>query len=178
MPAHKRTRSGLRRSFQREQIADDLTIRENLQVILDVVPGSASDKRADIERALETTGLASRATTLAGSLNTYERRLADVARCLVGKPKIVMFDEPGGGLTREEAGHLGDLILKVPELTGATTLVIDHDVDLISRICSETLVLDFGKVIAEGPPDTIMTDPHVTSVYLGPDESQDAEAGA
>ncbi|MCB1382135.1 MAG: ATP-binding cassette domain-containing protein [Notoacmeibacter sp.] len=170
MPAHKRTRSGLRRSFQREQIADDLTIRENLQVILDVVPGSASDKRADIERALETTGLASRATTLAGSLNTYERRLADVARCLVGKPKIVMFDEPGGGLTREEAGHLGDLILKVPELTGATTLVIDHDVDLISRICSETLVLDFGKRIAFGDTRAVLADPRVKSAYLGIEE--------
>jgi len=167
LPAHKRTRWGLRRSFQREQIADDLTIAENLRVILDATPGSRADKRADLDRALEATGLTTRADTLAGGLNTFERRLTDVARCLVGTPKIVMFDEPGGGLSRDEAGRLGDLILKVPELTGATVLVIDHDVDLIERICAETLVLDFGKRIAFGPTRAVLDDPHVKAAYLG-----------
>ncbi|MCB1427987.1 MAG: ATP-binding cassette domain-containing protein [Nitratireductor sp.] len=173
MSAHARTRWGLRRSFQREQIADDLTVLENLQVILDVVPGGRVEKRADLERALEMTGLAAQAGTLAGTLNTYERRLADIARCLVGKPKIVMFDEPGGGLTREEAGHLGDLILKVPNATGATTLVIDHDVDLISRICAETLVLDFGKRIAFGETRAVLADPRVKAAYLGIEEVEE-----
>lgn len=170
MAAHKRTRWGLRRSFQREQIADDLTIAENLKVILDATPGSRADKRADVERALDVTGLADRADTPAGGLNTFERRLTDVARCLVGRPKIVMFDEPGGGLSREEAGRLGDLILRVPEVTGATVLVIDHDVDLIERICTETLVLDFGKRIALGKTREVLEDPHVKAAYLGIEE--------
>ncbi|MBX3525462.1 MAG: ABC transporter ATP-binding protein [Rhodoblastus sp.] len=170
LPAYKRTRWGLRRSFQREQIADDLSILDNLKVILDVTPGARAQKLADAEQALEATGLAPRAHTMAGELNTFERRLVDVARCLVGKPKIVMFDEPGGGLSREEAARLGDLILKVPEITGATTLVIDHDVDLISRICAETLVLDFGKRIAFGETAAVLGDPKVKAAYLGVEE--------
>lgn len=170
LPAHKRTRWGLRRSFQREQIADDLTIAENLQILLDTTPGSSTSKRADLEQALEVVGLSARANELCGALTTFERRLTDVARCLVGKPKIVMFDEPGGGLSREEAGRLGDLILKVPEVTGATTLVIDHDVDLIARICAQTLVLDFGKRIAFGDTRAVLDDPKVKAAYLGIEE--------
>lgn len=170
LPAHKRTRWGLRRSFQREQIADDLTVADNLRVIQDGLAGSRAEKRADIEQALDATGLTDRANTPALHLNMFERRLADVARCLVGKPKIVMFDEPGGGLSREEAGQLGDLILQVHELTGATTLVIDHDVDLIERICAETLVLDFGKRIAFGPTRQVLDDPKVQAAYLGIEE--------
>ena len=170
LPPHRRTRWGLRRSFQKEQIADDLTIAENLRILLDATPGSRAEKRNDLERALEVTGLAPRAEELCGGLTTFERRLTDVARCLVGKPKIVMFDEPGGGLSREEANRLGDLILKVPEVTGATTLVIDHDVDLIARICSQTLVLDFGRRIAFGDTRAVLEDPKVKAAYLGIEE--------
>ncbi|WP_421703796.1 ABC transporter ATP-binding protein [Aliiroseovarius sp.] len=170
MPPHKRCRWGLRRSFQREQIADDLSVEANLQVIQDGVPGSRAVKRADRERALEVCGLTDRRDVLASQLNTFERRLTDVARCLVGRPKIVMFDEPGGGLSRDEANRLGDLILKVHELTGASTLVIDHDVDLIERICAETLVLDFGKRIAFGPTRKVLDDPKVKAAYLGIEE--------
>jgi branched-chain amino acid transport system ATP-binding protein len=171
LPAYKRARWGLRRSFQREQIADDLSVVENLQAMLDALGGSRADKRADIERALATTGLQAIAERPGGALNTFERRLVDVARCLVGKPRIVMFDEPGGGLSREEAARLGDLILKVHDLTGAITLVIDHDVDLIARICAETLVLDFGKRIAFGETRAVLNDPRVKAAYLGVEEA-------
>ncbi|MEZ5652364.1 MAG: ATP-binding cassette domain-containing protein [Burkholderiaceae bacterium] len=171
LPAHRRARWGLRRSFQREQIADDLTVAENLRVILDSLPGSSAGKRDDLARALHATGLAARADTIAGELNTYERRLTDVARCLVGKPRIVMFDEPAGGMSRDETDHLGNLILQVPELTGATVLVIDHDVELITRICRDTLVLDFGKRIAFGETQAVLADPRVKSAYLGIEEA-------
>lgn len=170
LAAHKRARWGLRRSFQKEQIADDLTVADNLRVILDGLSSSQADKRADLDRALEVTGLISRANSPAHELNAFERRLTDVARCIVGKPRIVMFDEPGGGLSREEAGRLGDLILQVHDLTGATTLVIDHDVDLIERICVDTLVLDFGKRIAFGPTREVLDDPKVQAAYLGIEE--------
>jgi len=164
---HRRTRWGLRRSFQREQIADDLTVRDNLRVMLDAWSATAAAKSQEIDRALDLVGLTAQADQLAGVLNTYERRLVDIGRCVVGKPKIVMFDEPGGGLSREETQRLGDLILKVPQVTQAITLVIDHDVDLIARICTETLVLDFGKRIAFGPTDQVLQDPKVKSAYLG-----------
>ncbi|HEY8905913.1 MAG TPA: ATP-binding cassette domain-containing protein [Rhodoferax sp.] len=167
---YQRTRWGLRRSFQREQLADDLSVLDNLRVLLDALPGSRSDKAADMDRALQVTGLASRAGELAATLNTYERRLTDVARCLVGRPRIVMFDEPAGGLTPEETQHLGELIVQVNRLTGASVLVIDHDVDMITRICEETLVLDFGRRIAMGKTATVLADPRVQAAYLGLEE--------
>ena len=165
-----RTRWGLRRSFQREQIAPDLSVLDNLRVIQDHVAGSRADKRAELAEAIKVAGLQGYEHRLAGELNTFERRLTDIARCLIGKPKIVMLDEPGGGLTRDEAGHLGELILQIPEYTEATTLVIDHDVDLIKHICSETLVLDFGKRIAFGETQAVLDDPKVQAAYLGIEE--------
>lgn len=167
LPAHKRTRWGLRRSFQREQIADDLTVEENLKVILDALPISRAEKRRQIDMALEATGLSAHVHENAASLTTYERRLTDIARCIIGNPKIVMLDEPGGGLSRAETEKLGTVIQKIPKMIDAVTLVIDHDVDLIRTICSDTLVLDFGKRIAFGETNAVLEDPHVKAAYLG-----------
>jgi branched-chain amino acid transport system ATP-binding protein len=116
---------------------------------------------------LDVVGLVDRAQKPGGALTGYERRLTDVARCMVGKPRLVMFDEPAGGLSVEETRALGDLILRIHGLTGAQTLVIDHDVELINRICAETLVLDFGRRIAFGPTADVLADPKVKAAYLG-----------
>jgi ABC-type branched-subunit amino acid transport system ATPase component len=167
---HQRARWGLRRSFQREQIADDLSVIDNLRVMLDTLPGSSKQKMEEAEKALAVCGLESQASLLAATLNTYERRRVDIARCLVGQPKIVMLDEPAGGLTQDETRHLGELILKIHPLTGASILLIDHDVDLISRICEQTLVLDFGRRIALGPTQQVLEDPKVQAAYLGIEE--------
>lgn len=167
MPPHRRARWGLRRSFQKEQIADDLSVADNVRVLLDSLPGSRSMKRADLAHALDVAGLAGKAQVLGRDLNTFERRLADVARCLVGRPRLVVFDEPAGGLGADETTRLGDLIVDIHRLTGAMTLVIDHDVGLISRICSDILVLDFGKRIAFGPTGETLSDPRVRVAYLG-----------
>lgn len=172
LAAHRRTRWGLRRSFQREQIADDLTIEENLRVILDTLPMKQAEKRDDIARALAVTGLEARRDQRAASLATFDRRLVDIARCLVGHPRILMFDEPGGGMSREETERLGRVLGRIPELTDATTLVIDHDVDLIRAICGDTLVLDFGRRIAFGPTDVVLDDPRVKAAYLGIGETE------
>lgn len=127
----------------------------------------ASWKVAEVERMLKLVGLEHRAKVLGSELNTFERRLTDVAKCLVGKPRIVMFDEPAGGLSVDETKQLAALIHKIHPETGAQTLVIDHDVDLIRDICLETLVLDFGKRIAFGPTDEVLSDPAVKAAYLG-----------
>jgi branched-chain amino acid transport system ATP-binding protein len=168
LPPHKRSQRGLRRSFQKEQIADDLTVFDNVLVQLDHVPGgSGRAKRAEAAHMLEVVGLAGHADKIGADLTGFERRLTDVARCLVGRPKLILFDEPAGGLTVEETVKLGDLILGIHEMIGAQTLVIDHDVDLISRVCSETLVLDFGRRIALGPTADVLADPKVKAAYLG-----------
>jgi branched-chain amino acid transport system ATP-binding protein len=167
MPPHQRARWGLRRSFQREQIADDLTVVENLWAIADNLSGSRSSKAADIAAALEFTGITAIADKIGAKLNSFERRLCDLARCITGNPRLIMLDEPAGGLTVEETAQLGDLITRIPSLGQAQVLVIDHDVDLIARICVETLVLDFGRRIAFGPTASVLADPAVKAAYLG-----------
>lgn len=124
-------------------------------------------KVAEVERMLKLVGLEHRAQVMGAELNTFERRLTDIAKCLVGRPRVVMFDEPAGGLSVDETHQLAALIRKIHPETGAQTLVIDHDVDLIRDICVETLVLDFGKRIAFGPTDAVLNDPAVKAAYLG-----------
>lgn len=167
---YKRAHWGLRRSFQKEEIADDLTVAENVLVQVDHSAQAAARKRQEVSRVLEVVGMADRANKSGALLNSFERRLTDIAKCLVGSPKLIMFDEPAGGLSVEETARLGDLIMGIHAQTGAQTLVIDHDVDLIARICSETLVLDFGKKIAFGPTPDVLSDPKVKAAYLGTEE--------
>ena len=169
-PPHKRAHMGLRRSFQKEQIADDLTVFENVLVQLDHRIGGVAAKRAEVARMIAYVGLTDLASTPGALLSGFERRLTDVARCLVGDPKLIMFDEPAGGMSVEETRKLGDLILGIHALTGAQTLVIDHDVELIARVCSQTLVLDFGRRIAFGPTADVLADPRVKAAYLGTEE--------
>lgn len=167
---HKRAQKGLRRSFQKEQIADDLTVLENVLVQTDWSFTNPRAKRDEAMQMLQTVGLADRAHKIGAALSGFERRLTDVARCMVGKPRLIMFDEPAGGLSVEETHRLGDLILQIHGITGAQTVIIDHDVDLISRICVETLVLDFGRRIALGPTAAVLADPKVKAAYLGTEE--------
>ncbi len=167
---HKRAHRGLRRSFQKEQIADDLTVLENVLVQTDWSLTNARAKRAEAMEMLEVVGLADRAAKLGAALSGFERRLTDVARCMVGQPHLIMFDEPAGGMSVEETSRLGDLILQIHSHTGAQTVIIDHDVELIRRICAETLVLDFGRRIAFGPTAEVLADPKVKAAYLGTEE--------
>ncbi|MCF8511099.1 MAG: ATP-binding cassette domain-containing protein [Rhodobacteraceae bacterium] len=167
---HRRAQKGLRRSFQKEQIADDLTVLENVLVQTDWSLTGWSAKRAEAMDMLAVVGLADRADKIGGALSGFERRLTDVARCMVGKPHLIMFDEPAGGLSVDETRQLGDLIVQIHTLTGAQTVIIDHDVELISRICAETLVLDFGRRIAFGPTADVLADPRVKAAYLGTEE--------
>ena len=170
LPPHKRAHKGLRRSFQKEQIADDLTVLENVLVQTDWSFTNPAAKRAEALAMLEAVGLADRAGKMGAALSGFERRLTDVARCMVGKPRLIMFDEPAGGLSVAETARLGDLVLQIHGLTGAQVVIIDHDVDLIARICSETLVLDFGRRIAFGPTAGVLADPKVKAAYLGTEE--------
>ena len=167
MAPHKRPRWGLRRSFQREQIADDLTVTDNLLSLADNLSSSWAESRTDVARALDFVGITPMAGRMGSTLNTYERRLTDLARCLVGQPRLIMLDEPAGGLTVAESAHLGDIILSISDFCPAQVLVIDHDVDLIARICAQTLVLDFGRRIAFGPTAEVLADPAVKAAYLG-----------
>jgi branched-chain amino acid transport system permease protein len=176
MAPFQRSRWGLRRSFQKEEVADDLTVSENIVAQIDTDRTPAAEKHEQVSRALEFVGLSHRSDVLGRNLNTFERRLTDIAKCVVGQPRLIMFDEPAGGMSVDETNRLGDLILQIHEFCGAQVLVIDHDVELITRICEETLVLDFGEKIAFGSTSDVLSDDRVRSAYLGLD-NETAEEG-
>jgi branched-chain amino acid transport system ATP-binding protein len=171
MPAHRRARWGLRRTFQTEQVVDDLSLADNVRVVLDALPGP---QRRDWARqtgdALDFVGLAPRAQAMGASLNAFERRMAELAKALVGSPKVVLLDEPAAGLRDDEVDVLRRAILGVHERYGAVTLLIEHDVDLIASSCSSTAVLDFGELLAFGPTAEVLKDERVKAAYLGVEE--------
>ncbi|MCY1523817.1 Lipopolysaccharide export system ATP-binding protein LptB [compost metagenome] len=93
--------------------------------------------------------------------------MLELAKSLVGAPKLLLLDEPGAGLTEQEAGVLRRTIGAVHAFCGAQVLLIDHDVDLIAATCTQTLVLDFGRRLALGPTREVLDDPAVRKAYLG-----------
>jgi ABC-type branched-subunit amino acid transport system ATPase component len=164
---HKRAAFGIRRTFQNEQVVENLTAGENVAAVLDNVPTDGRPRRELIEAALEFVGLASKRSVLGHSLNAYQRRMLEIARATVGAPRLVMMDEPGAGLAQHESEHLRDIIKQIYDYCGAQVLLVDHDVDLIAATCTATLVLDFGSAIAYGPTQDVLADPKVRAAYLG-----------
>ncbi len=167
MPPHKRTRWGVARSFQKVQTVFDLTVEEHLNTVLDAKGASGQLREKAIVRALNFVGLAAQRKTLGVDLNPYHRRMTEIAKCLVGAPRIILLDEPGGGLSESEMLELRRIILGIHPEFGAQILLVDHDVDLIRDVCTSTVVLDFGKLIAFGPTEEVLQDEVVKAAYLG-----------
>ncbi|MFS8046626.1 ABC transporter ATP-binding protein [Rhizobium sp. BR 314] len=162
----QRVRAGLRRSFQTEQVVEDLTVAGNISAIADHVV-SVGHRSGAVDQALAFVGLTSVAYCLGQSLNLFQRRLVELAKCLIGNPKLILLDEPAAGLTEEEGKAFRELVLRIPAEFRAQVLIIDHDVDLIRSMCSETMVLDYGKLLALGPTHAVLADPNVRRAYLG-----------
>jgi branched-chain amino acid transport system ATP-binding protein len=168
MAAHKRAGLGLRRTFQTDQIADDLTLWQNVQAIADHA-GYASRTEADegVRRTIAYVGLGKRIHRRGSDLSTEERHLAEIAKALIGRPRLVMLDEPGAGLSESESTHLQDVIRGIHGYCGAQVFLIDHDVALIADCCEQTMVLDFGRLIAVGPTAQVLEQPEVRRAYVG-----------
>ena len=172
--AHRRAAFGVRRTFQTEQVVENLTVWDNIAAVLDNVPTGGRDRDELMAAALGYVDLLPSACRLGGELNACDRRMVEIARAVVGAPRLVMMDEPGAGLSQTETERLRRVIVGIPEFCGAQVLLVDHDVDLISATCSSTLVLDFGSLIACGPTAAVMTDSKVRAAYLG---AADDDAG-
>jgi len=173
---HERPNKGLRRTFQTDQIADDLTLWQNVEAIADHAKfESKKEASAAVERAIDYVGLNHRIHRLGSSLSTAERHLAEIAKTLIGKPKLVMLDEPGAGMSDTESRDLAAVIRGIPEFCGAQVFLIDHDVALIDACCEQTMVLDFGRLLAKGRTAEVLSDPLVRKAYLGEfDEFQES----
>ncbi len=168
VPAHQRADLGLRRTFQTDQIAEDLTLLENVQAIADhAIFDSREAMKKAVLGAIDFVGLSHRLHRKGSDLSTEERHLAEIAKALIGNPKLVMLDEPGAGMSESESEHLQKVIKGIPGYCKAQVFLIDHDVDLISACCHETMVLDFGKLLALGPTLEVLKKPEVQQAYLG-----------
>jgi branched-chain amino acid transport system ATP-binding protein len=170
MADFRRARWGLRRTFQTEMAIEQLSIYDNVAMIHEHSGAKRSSRRADVLTALDFVGLTVPPKTKVGGLNARERRLVEIARAVVGQPKLVLLDEPAAGLPEEETGHLSQVIRKIPDAFGALTILVDHDMSLVSNCCATTAVLDFGKLIALGPTADVLRDEQVMKAYLGTEE--------
>jgi branched-chain amino acid transport system ATP-binding protein len=163
----RRVAIGLRRTFQQELVVDELTAMENIQAIADHVSADRASARREVASALDFVGLGEKRNTLGRQLNLFERRMVEIGKTLIGRPRAILMDEPGAGLNEAETEKLRRLLVEIPSAFNTQLILIDHDADLISSVCVETLVLDFGKRLAMGPTRAVLDDPVVRRAYLG-----------
>jgi len=174
MADYRRARWGLRRTFQTEQAIEELSLYDNVAMVQEHSANGGSNRSEDVLGALDFVGLGDfEPATQVGTLGARERRLVEIARAVVGKPKIVLLDEPAAGLPDEETEHMGNVIKLIPERMGALVILVDHDMSLVSACCEVTSVLDFGKLIASGPTAEVLRDEHVVKAYLGTAEVEE-----
>jgi ABC-type branched-subunit amino acid transport system ATPase component/ABC-type branched-subunit amino acid transport system permease subunit len=193
MSPEKRSRLGLSRSFQDARMFGSLTVHEAIAVALDREldvkdPLAAALNLPDVTRAerrlakrvdelIDMMGLSAFRDKFVSELSTGSRRIVDLA-CQVGMhPKVILFDEPSSGIAQRETEALAPLLLGIRERTGASLLVIEHDMPLITAISDRLLALDLGRVVAEGSADEVLNDAHVVASYLGTDRSTIARSG-
>jgi ABC-type branched-subunit amino acid transport system ATPase component len=170
MTDFRRARWGLRRTFQTEQAIANLSVFENVLILHEHTGGSRRNRRQDVMAAIAFVGLEREAHKQVGLLRAGQRRLVEIARAVVGTPRVVLLDEPGAGLPDEETEQLGRAIHRIPEETGALVVLVDHDMSLVSAVCSTTAVLDFGRLIASGPTAEVLRDEQVIRAYIGTEE--------
>jgi branched-chain amino acid transport system ATP-binding protein len=170
MAHFRRARWGLRRTFQTEQAIEELSVFDNVGIVHEHSKLSSGSRREDVLGAIAFTGLDLDPETKVGTLGAGNRRLVEVARAVVGRPRVVLLDEPAAGLPDTETEHLRDVIRKIPEHIGALTILVDHDMSLVSACCDTTAVLDFGKLLASGPTADVLRDERVMRAYLGTEE--------
>ncbi len=172
MTHYRRARWGVRRTFQTEQAIEELSVYDNVAMIHEHSKQSSGSRREETLAAIDFVGIKADPHATVGTLGAAQRRLVEVARAVVGKPRLVLLDEPAAGLPDDETEHLSDVIRRIPEVTGAMTILVDHDMSLVQACCATTAVLDFGKMLATGPTEVVLRDEKVIRAYLGTEEVQ------
>jgi branched-chain amino acid transport system ATP-binding protein len=167
LPPEQRCHLGLGRTYQIPRPFEGMTVFEN--VLVGAAYGRNQSEKASYElcaRALDRTSLLPRANALAESLSLLERKRLELARALAIEPKVLLLDEIAGGLTEKEVLSLIETI-KGLRSEGITIVWIEHIVHALLAVVDRLIALDFGKLIAEGDPNTVINSPEVRDVYMG-----------
>jgi len=166
---HKRARMGLARTFQRLEVFGSLSARENVLVAAEIRQ-SWSKEKADpgdvADELLERVGISNVAHDRVDAMPTGLARLVELARALAARPRVLLLDEPGSGLDDTETESFANLLVELAG-EGLGILIVEHDVELVMRVCKHIFVLDFGAIIADGNPKQIQAHPAVQAAYLG-----------
>lgn len=183
---HKIVESGIARTFQTIRLFSGMSVLENVLAgyhcrmqsgpisAMLRLPKQRREERRALGKALaelEFVGLGYEVTNLASNLSYGNQRLLEIARALASNPRLIVLDEPAGGMNEQETALLVDLIFKIRD-RGITVLLIEHDMSLVMKACERLVVLEYGKKIAEGPPDEIKQNPQVIEAYLGSENDE------
>ena len=167
---HQRARLRVARTFQRLEVFGSLSARENILVAAEIRNGWSRGDRDDparvTEEILDRVGLRDVADHAVDAMPTGLARLVELGRALATKPRLLLLDEPGSGLDHHESDDLAALLEDLAR-DGMAILLVEHDVELVMRVCSEIFVLDFGRLIARGTPGEIQRNTAVQAAYLG-----------
>ena len=170
-----RARAGIARSFQRNNLFSDLTVRDNLAIACAIRSGltpifwrpfgSYRSVRERAELYAGKVGLSDELDSMARHLSYGSQRQLEVGLALACEPKVLLLDEPTSGMSPEETGRMQELIAALPR--SLTMIVIEHDMDLVLSFADRIIVLDYGRVLAQGTPEEIRASNVVRERYLG-----------
>lgn len=156
-----RRKAGLGRSFQRTNIFPDLTVEEQITL---AARATAATNVEEILQELRLGGLVDRR---GGDISYGDQRRVDIALALIGRPPVVLLDEPAAGLSIQESLDLSRLLKDLTKRWGVTVLIVEHDMDVIFSICDRITVLHLGRLLTEGTATEIRSDAEVVRAYLG-----------
>jgi branched-chain amino acid transport system ATP-binding protein len=162
----RRARLGLARTFQRLELFNQLSVRENVLVAADIRRTGGRDRAAFVDGILERVGLSDVAHARVDTLSTGRARLIELGRALATMPKIVLLDEPASGQDEQETHEFGMLLRELAS-EGIAVVLVEHDVQLVMEVCDMIHVLDFGRIISAGTPHEVQHDEAVLAAYLG-----------